>query len=81
MDGLKEIEALISGIGIGNTKFEDSITDETKRIYDAGKSSVAMRDAYGNSLLAVGTDDKVEEFSKYSWTNDTLNWPLWFGTL
>ena len=79
MDGLKEIEALISGIGIGNTKFEDSIIDETKRIYDAGKSSVAMRDAYGNSLLAVGTDDKVEEFSKYSWTNDTLNWPLWLA--
>ena len=41
------------------------------------KDSVAVNDAYGNSLMAIGTDDKVETFTNYGFSNDTLNWMLW----
>lgn len=37
----------------------------------------ALHDSYGNSLLAIGNNDKVEEFENYQFNNDTLNWWLW----
>lgn len=75
-----ELIALMQKAGHNNdTDFESSITDSCQRIYDSGKKSTAMKDAYGNSLLAIGNDDKVSEFSNYSFTNDTLNWPLWLA--
>lgn len=53
--------------------------DESKEtIYD---SAVDLRnkikDSYGNSLLAIGNKDKVEDFTNYDFTNDTLNFWLW----
>lgn len=61
-----------------NTLTNDSI-DHAEKILDAGKKSVAMKDSYGNSLMAIGTDDKVESFTNYGFSNDTLNWPLWLA--
>ena len=51
-------------------------------IKDAKKSNKGhskIIDAYGNSLLAIGTDEKSKDFTKISWSNDTLNWPLWLA--
>lgn len=42
-------------------------------------SVVKIRDSYGNSLLAIGTDNKVEEFSHTELDNNTLNWMLWIA--
>lgn len=60
-------------------KFEAKIEDSYERIASKGKESVAMKDAYGNSLLSIGQDDKSAKFSNYTFTNDTLNWPLWLA--
>lgn len=59
--------------------FEDRITDAEENIRESLKDSAAIKDAYGNSLLSIGNDDKVEKFSEYTFSNDTLNWPLWLA--
>lgn len=43
------------------------------------KSITSIKDSYGNKLLGIGNDDKEAEFNEYSFTNDTLNWPLWLA--
>lgn len=58
---------------------KESLEDSSKRISDSAKHSVAMKDAYGNSLLDIGNNNEAEKFSNYSFTNDTLNWPLWLA--
>lgn len=58
---------------------EDMIDASRQRIEDAVKDSVAVRDAYGNSLEAIGTEDKVKTFTNYGLSNDTLNWTLWLA--
>ena len=60
-------------------EFENRISDSVKRIKDSNKENVAVRDAYGNSLLSIGNQDETERFSNYTFTNDTLNWPLWLA--
>ena len=47
---------------------EDSIDDE-------GYKSIT--DAYSNSLLGIGGSDKTEEFTKYGFSNNTLNYFFW----
>ena len=54
---------------------EDSVSDFIEKIQK--NPSVALNDAYGNSLTGTGTDDKALQFTKYVMSNDTLNWPLW----
>ena len=53
--------------------FENRIEDSVKSIQDSAKTNVAMKDAYGNSLLSIGNDDRSAHFSNYTFTNDTLN--------
>ena len=36
-----------------------------------------FKDAYGNELTSIGTDDKVKSFSTYGFSNSTLNYMLW----
>lgn len=36
-----------------------------------------LRDGYGNSLLAIGNDEKRNKFDNYTFDNDTLNYWLW----
>lgn len=62
-----------------NDTFADHLKDSSKNIRDAAKTSVAMNDAYGNSLLAIGDKDKVAEFQTLSLDNDSLNWGLWLA--
>lgn len=57
----------------------DSINDSQDKIADIAKQSVVMKDHYGNSLSASGTEDKVGGFSTYGFSADTLQWPLWLA--
>lgn len=59
--------------------FENRIEDAVNHIKEETQYSTTVNDAYGNKLLAIGTDDKVAPFSDYSMTNDTLNWMLWLA--
>ena len=64
----------------------DSIEETGQKIADTIQSSIVVdktsktvKDSYGNSLLAIGTHDKVESFTNYGFSNDTLNYPLWLA--
>lgn len=59
--------------------FEDRLHSGIDAIIDLAENTIAVRDAYGNSLSSVGTDDKVKSFSTYGFDNSTLNWPLWLA--
>lgn len=59
--------------------FEDGLHNGIDSVNKLAAESVAVNDAYGNSLAAVGTDDKVKSFSSYGFDNSTLNWPLWLA--
>lgn len=48
---------------------EDSVEESMKKI----------NDSYSNSLLSIGSDDKVQSFTNYGFSNDTLNWMLWLA--
>ena len=58
---------------------EDSVRDTQEKVLDTVNKSVSIKDEYGNSLLAIGTDSKVESFTNYGFSNDTLNFPLWLA--
>ena len=62
---------------------EDSSEEKIEKLVDLGNSSEAMKssihDHYGNTLSSIGTDDKVQSFTNYGFSNDTLNWPLWLA--
>ena len=57
--------------------FVDDALRAQAKVEDAIKESVAVNDAYGNKLLSIGADDKVESFTNYGLDNDSLNWTLW----
>lgn len=62
--------------------FEDSLDKHFDEIKETANQSVvikAVKDAYGNSLEAIGTDNKVEDFTTFSLGNNTLNWYLWLA--
>ena len=59
------------------SKFEDDLIREKTKLEDSVKDSAALKDSYGNSLLAIGTDDKVEGFTNYGLDNNSLHWSLW----
>ena len=69
--------ALIRALSIRGDDFEKRIGDGAEKVAKAMKDSVVVNDAYGNSLAAIGTDDKVASFTNYGFSNDTLNWCLW----
>lgn len=56
---------------------ETRVQSDSEHIINTVKDSVVVNDAYGNSLAAIGTDDKVTSFTNYGFSNDTLNWCLW----
>lgn len=58
---------------------EHRVRDSQDKIIKKIEDSVAVNDEYGNSLLAIGTNDKVESFTNYGFSNDTLNYPLWLA--
>lgn len=60
--------------------FLDDLPATKQAIDDSYKKSrVAARDHYGNSLASIGTEDRVEDFTSYSFSNDTNNYLLWLA--
>lgn len=57
----------------------DSVSTTTENIVELTKKSKAVNDSYGNPLSSVGTDDKVNSFTTYGFSADTLQWPLWLA--
>lgn len=81
-DSLESLMMKIATTKKSETLF-DSVDEKMKSISDVAKTSKAISDAvsvkddYGNDLMAIGTKDKVETFTSYGFSNDTLNWSLW----
>lgn len=57
--------------------FEDRLRATRDTVVSSIKDSIAVNDEYGNSLLAIGSDNKTDNFSTYDLSNDSLNWALW----
>lgn len=59
----------------------DSVQDSIGHIKKMAKDDGGelLKDSYGNSLTAIGTEDKVQTFTNYGFSNDTLNWMLWLA--
>lgn len=53
------------------------LADQSKGVSKEGKKYI--KDHYGNSLAAVGNEDRVQSFTNYGFSADTLNWPLWLA--
>lgn len=77
----KELIAMMMNMGKEDTSLTliDSLEKSGKQLEDVAKTSVALNDEYGNSLTAIGTDDKVAQFTNYSFSNNTLNYLLWLS--
>ena len=74
----KEAFDLIKAMTIKESdSLETRVQSDGEHIINTVKDSVVVNDAYGNSLAAIGTDDKVTSFTNYGFSNDTLNWCLW----
>lgn len=62
---------------------QDSTEEKAEKLVELGNKSEAMKfslkDSYGNSLTSIGTEDKVQSFTNYGFSNDTLNWSLWLA--
>lgn len=62
---------------------QDSVEEKSEKLLQLGKESNAMKksivDSYGNTLTSIGTEDKVQSFTNYGFSNDTLNWSLWLA--
>lgn len=59
----------------------DSVSTTTEEIVELAKKSkpVQVSDHYGNTLASVGTEDKVQGFTTYGFSADSLQWPLWLA--
>lgn len=76
---IEEIESLMAKIRANDsyTTLKDKVSKTKSNVEEAASASIAVKDSYGNSLTATGTDDKVLSFTKYGFDNDTMNWTLW----
>lgn len=67
------IMSLMSGITSGaNERLPKSFNDSVE-----GEIYKEIKDSYSNSLLGIGKKDKTEEFTKYGFQNNTLNFLFW----
>ena len=59
----------------------DSVSTTSEGIVELAKKSkpVQVNDHYSNALASVGTEDKVQGFTTYGFSADTLQWPLWLA--
>lgn len=78
-------KAMFSGIDTGYATLYDTVHTGAENIALLANQSTAVKDKglikdhYGNSLAAVGNQDKVQSFTNYGFSADTLNWPLWLA--
>ena len=75
---VSELQKLCTSVSdVHSPTLEERLQDTLTKVQDAAKTSTTLRDEYGNSLAAIGTDDKASKFTHYNFDNDTLNWSLW----
>lgn len=66
-----------------STSIVDSVASQIDSLKDIAetskpvKSSVSVRDEYGNIITSTGSDDKIKQFTTYGFDNNTLNYYLW----
>lgn len=64
-----------------STALEEKLDDMVKFANDSIPLNMSgaklVNDSYGNSLLSIGNNDKVQSFTNYGFSNDSLNWMLW----
>ena len=68
-DSFKEIDELVKDSS--PIKVHDSYT------YQTDKKGHFVKDSFGNKLTATGNDDRVKQFDRYTFQNNTLNYRLW----
>lgn len=73
------IQLLLSKNNDSPASLLDSVSENQKKLLEVSKNSKPVQDAYSNTLTSTGTADKVESFTNYGFTNDTLNWWLWLA--
>ena len=79
------IKAISSGNNVPYATIGDTLTAGAENMAQLANQSTAVKnkgliqDHYGNSLAAVGNQDKVQTFTNYGFSADTLNWPLWLA--
>lgn len=56
-----------------NNSIDESMHDSVERNINK------LKDSYGNSVLGIGNKDKIDDFSEYSFDNNSLNWFLWLA--
>lgn len=77
----------ILNIILGSTKkfhsvsVADSLEEHSTDMIKLAENSkpMSIKDHYNNGLTATGTEDRVQAFTNYGFSNDTLNWPLWLA--
>lgn len=80
-----DIESMIkmtqhsSNARFNDNSLHDSLLDTGSRIDEIAKRSTVIQDHYSNTLTATGDADKVESFTSYGLSNDTLNYVLWLS--
>ena len=74
-----ELLTLMKKFASKEKSLTDTLQDSMDRINETVEHCSQVKDHYGNSLMAIGNDDKVETFTNYGFSNDTLNFPLWLA--
>ena len=69
--------SLLVNVGDSMDTYKEVI--EKSVVLNHDNTHTTVNDQYGNSLAATGTNDKVQSFTNYGFSNDTLNWPLWLA--
>lgn len=77
------IHSLVSKIQLGDSRnraisIEDSYYNNHEKIQNLISQSTVV-DAYSNSITGAGTDNSIESFANYGYSNDSLNYPLWLS--
>lgn len=57
--------------------FYSRVNDAMNDISESIKDSKVVKDSFGNSLTATGNEDKVKQFDRFGFSNNTLNFRLW----
>ena len=74
-----ELLTLMKKFASKEKSLTDTLQDSMDKINETVEHCSQVKDHYGNSLMAIGNDDKVETFTNYGFSNDTLNFPLWLA--
>lgn len=64
---------------VKKSDLEINLEQTRREMSDSAKEASLIKDSYGNSLLSIGNNDKVERFTNNQFTNNSLNYLLWLS--